>query len=108
MSEIDAEKAITSGLDLEAQTLTLGGKKYRYQIHDPVNWATQVKSGSYHNVPVPRLTWRPVGHSEPIKDLALLDDLNNAYMNASMYEGLRSQAGDLLRKYGRKARGAAR
>jgi hypothetical protein len=48
-------------------------------------------------VPVPKLIWTLDGHTEPVKNAALVDTLSNAYMNASAYNGLLSQASDMLR-----------
>jgi|HubBroStandDraft_1064217.scaffolds.fasta_scaffold04769_9 hypothetical protein len=102
MSDVDTEKAIDSKFDPKSQTLIYRGRKYRYKIQDAFQWAARVKSGSYLNTPMPTLIWTLEGHTEPVKNAVLANTLSDAYMNASAYQGLLSQASDMLRDYPRR------
>ncbi len=101
------KKERTAKLDTRHQTLTHQGRKYRYEIHDARDWASEVNAGDHLHVPAPKITWTANNRTDPIQD-PLASDLTDAYMNATMYEGLRSQAKCLLERYGHKTKNASR
>lgn len=100
MGDVDTALALETNLDLNSQTLNYAGNRYRFDFADwDRAWAhkTQKAIRNGADPPVPVLNWSIKG--SPVVDQNLKGKLDSLYWNAIAYEGLRSQAEEILTKY---------